>query len=181
MPAINISNAAIKEISSERGTTFVTVTYREGPWNRTNEQTVRLVVSQRTIILNQNGMLVPASALRAGMTINASFSSAMTRSIPPQAAAYIIKITGRQPRENVTTGRILEIDQRNRSFTTISDRDLSTIIRFNVPDNTRIFNRMGRSMNFSGLRSGMSVQVRHASFMTASIPPQTTAFEIRVL
>jgi len=204
MPAINISNATIKEISSERGTTFVTVTYKKEPWNRGQEQTIRLVVSQRTIILNQNGMIIPATALRVGMTINASFSSAMTRSIPPQATAYIIKITGRQPRENVTIGRILEIDQRNRSFTTISDRDLSTqtrmrsirfserefegkreffpsIIRFNVPENTRIFNRMGRPMNFSGLRPGMSVQVRHANFMTASIPPQTTAFEIRVL
>lgn len=204
MPAINISNATIKEISSERGTTFVTVAYREGPWNRGQEQTIRLVVSRRTIILNQNGMIIPASALRVGMTINASFSSAMTRSIPPQAAAYIIKITGRQPRENVTTGRILEIDQRNRSFTTISDRNLSTqtrmqsirfsereferkreffpsTIRFNVQENTRIFNRMGRPMSFSGLRSGMNVQVRHANFMTASIPPQTTAFEIRVL
>ena len=181
MPAINISNATIKEISSERGTTFVTVTYREGPWNRGQEQTIRLVVSQRTIILNQNGMMIPAAALRVGMTLNASFSSAMTRSIPPQAAAYIIKITGRQPQENVTTGRILEIDQRNRRFTTISDRDLSTMIRFNVPENTKIFNRMGRPMNFSALRSGMNVQVRHANFMTASIPPQTTAFEIRVL
>jgi len=181
MPAINISNATIKELSSERDTTFVTVTYRDGPWNRGQEQTLRLVVSPRTIILNQNGRNVPASTLRVGMTINASFSSAMTRSIPPQAAAYLINITRRQPQENVTTGRILEIDQRNRSFTTIRERNLSTMIRFNVPENTRIFNRMGRPMGFSGLRPGMNVQVRHANFMTASIPPQTTAFEIRVL
>lgn len=181
MPAINISNAVIEEISSERNTTFVTITYRDGPGNRGREQRVRLVIGPRTIILNQNNLPVPAGTLRTGMTINASFSSAMTRSIPPQAAAYIIKIVRRQPRENTTTGRILEIDQRNRSFTTISDREISTIIRFNVPENARIFDRLGRPMSFSRLRSGMRVQVRHADFMTASIPPQTTAFEIRVL
>lgn len=39
----------------------------------------------------------------------------------------------------------------------------------------------GRPMNFSGLVSGLRVRVRHAAFMTASIPPQTTAFEIRVV
>lgn len=181
MPAMNISNATIQEISAQRDTTLVTVTYREGPGNRRKEQSVRLVVSSRTIILNQNGIPVPVTALRTGMTINASFSSAMTRSIPPQAAAYIIKIVRREPQDHVTTGRILEIDQRNRSFTTINDRELSTIIRFNVSENARIFDRFGRSVNFSGLRPGMQVRVRHAEFMTASIPPRTTAFEIRVI
>ena len=115
------------------------------------------------------------------MTVNAIISSVMTRSIPPQASAYIIEIVERRQTENVTTGRIVDIDRNNRSFTTISDRDVSSIIRFNVPENARILDRFGRPMNFSRLNSGMRVRVRHADFMTASIPPQTTAFEIQVL
>ena len=96
MPTINISNGIIDEISSERGTTFVTVTYMSGP-NRgpnrgRNRQTVQLVVGPRTIVLNMNGLPVQPSALRVGMTINATISSAMTRSIPPQATAYMIRI-----------------------------------------------------------------------------------------
>lgn len=181
MPAINITNGTIENISSERGNTFVTVTYMSRQDNRRNEQTVRLVVGPRTIILNTNGTPVSANALRTGMTINASFSSAMTRSIPPQATAYLIRIIGRQRPDNITIGRILDIDRNNRSFTTISDRDFSTIIRFNVPENAMIFDRLGRTMNFSRLTPGMRVRVRHANFMTASLPPQTTAFEIRVL
>ena len=130
----------------------------------------------------------------------------MTRSIPPQTTAFLIRIVREpnpepprpeQPRPepprprpprpepperwNTTVGRIWNIDRRNRSFETITDRDFSTIVRFNVPEDARIFNRMGRPMNFSGLNLGMRVQVRHANFMTASIPPQTTAFEIRVI
>lgn len=178
---MNITNATIEDITSERNTTFVTVTYTSREDNRRNEQTVRLVVGPRTIILNANGSPVTANALRKGMTINAAISSAMTRSIPPQSTAYLIRIIGRQRPDNITIGNILDVDRNNRSFTTISDRDFSTIIRFNVPQNAMIFDRIGRPMNFSRLSPGMRVRVRHAEFMTASIPPQTTAFEIRVL
>lgn len=181
MPVMNITNATIEDITSERNTTFVTVTYTSREDNRRNEQTVRLVVGPRTIILNANGSPVTANALRKGMTINAAISSAMTRSIPPQSTAYLIRIIGRQRPDNITIGNILDVDRNNRSFTTISDRDFSTIIRFNVPQNAMIFDRIGRPMNFSRLSPGMRVRVRHAEFMTASIPPQTTAFEIRVL
>ena len=178
---ITITNAVIKEITRDRGNTLVTVTYMTGPRNRRTEQTVRLVVGPRTIILNTNGNPVRAAELREGMIINASISSAMTRSIPPQANAFLIRIVRAPRAENVVVGNILEIDRRNRSFTTISDRDRSAIIRFNVPQTTRIFDREGRPMDFSRLMPGMRVRVRHADFMTASIPPQTTALEIRVL
>lgn len=80
----------------------------------------------------------------------------------------------------ITTGRIIDVDRSNRSFTTISDTHLSSIIRFNVPMNALILNRNGRRINFSVLVPGLRVWVRHASFMTASIPPQTTAFEIKI-
>ena len=36
-------------------------------------------------------------------------------------------------------------------------------------------------MGFSRLFPGLRVRVRHANFMTASIPPQTTALEVRVI
>lgn len=181
MAVINITNAVIQDITSEQGITYVTINYTNRQQNQGNEQTLRLVVRPRTIILNASGSPVTANALREGMTINTAVSSAFTRSIPPQAVAYLIRITGRQRPDDITIGNILDADRNNRSFTTISDRDFSTIIRFNVPDNAMIFDRMGRPVNFSRLTPGMRVRVRHANFTTASIPPQTTAFEVRVL
>lgn len=183
MPFIRISNGTVEEISSDRQTTFVTVTYVGSPHNRREEQTVRLVVNSRTLILNSNGIPVPVNTLRVGMVVNAAFSTVMTRSIPPQATAYIIEIVRRAvpERENITTGTILDMDRRSQSFTTISEGDFSSVIRFQVSDDTQIFDRFGRSISFSRLSPGMRVWVRHANFMTASIPPQTTAFEIRVL
>ncbi len=181
MPIISISNGTIIDIFSQKEDTFVTITYEEGSGNRRTKQTVRLVAGPRTVILSANGIPVPAAMLSVGMTINATFSSAMTRSIPPQAVAYLIRITGRSLPEETTSGIILNVDRRNRSFTLINERDFSSIIQFNVSEDTRIYNRLGRPISFSDLAVGMRVQVRHANFMTASIPPQTTAFEIRVL
>lgn len=83
--------------------------------------------------------------------------------------------------DNVFVGRIINVDRQLRQFTAVSDRSLSSAIRFNVPTNVRIFDILGRPMNFSNLAPGMRVQVRHASFMTPSIPPQTTAFLVRVI
>ena len=85
-----------------------------------------------------------------------------------------------QAPSSITSGRILQIDRENRSFTIMQGADASRIIQFNVPENAKIFNRSGRPISFSRLRQGMHVWVRHANFMTLSIPPQTTAFEIRV-
>lgn len=181
MPVTHITNGTIENISSERGNTFVLITYMGRLGNRQEEETVRLVVGPRTIVLNARGEPVPASTLREGMTINASFSSEMTRSIPPQANAYLVRILGRAMPDNITIGRILDIDRNNRSFTTMTDRDFSTVIRFNTSDNTKFFNLFGMASEFANLRPGMRVRVRHANFSTASIPPQTTAFEVRVL
>lgn len=181
MPVTSISNGTIIDISSQRNDMFVTVNYRCGSCSRREEQTLRLVVNSQTIILNRNGVPVSADRLRVGMTINATVSSATTRSIPPQATALLIRITGESAFGSVTSGSILNVDRNNRSFTLLSGGNLSDIIQFNISENTRILNRMGMSINFRDLNSGMRVRVRHADFMTASIPPQTTAFEVRVL
>lgn len=81
----------------------------------------------------------------------------------------------------VTEGRIVDIDRRSRSFTTVSERNVSSVIRFNLARNARIFNAFGRPIEFGQLVPGLLVRVRHSQIMTASIPPQTTAFEVRVL
>lgn len=178
---IHIANGTIEEVTPENNETLVTVSYREQVNGRNTEQRVRLVVGRNTTVLDENGNFVPTSVLAEGMIINAAVSSAMSRSIPPQTVAFLVQIVNRPVQENVVTGRILEVDRQNRSITTVNGNNPSSIIRFNVPENALILDRNERRINFSRLLPGMRVQVRHASFMTASIPPQTTAFEIRVL
>lgn len=176
---MQIANGTIENINFDNNNTLLTVNYRERP--RQELQTIRLVVSDNTIILDERGNAVSARNLRTGMTVNATFSSAMTKSIPPQVNAFVIQIIRRSMRDNITVGRIINVDRQSRTFTTIRDGNLSTLIRFNVPESALILDRLGRQTNFARLVPGTRVRVRHAAFMTASIPPQTTAFEVRIL
>ena len=128
--------------------------------------------------------MVESSALKEGMKINAIISNAQTRSIPPQAEAFFIEIVKEAEMEknyNITIGRVVDVDQENGNFTTISEGNFATIIRFNAGENLKVLDRRGRNIGLAGLRPGMRVEVKHAEFMTASIPPQTTAYEVKVL
>lgn len=142
---------------------------------------IRLNVGNNTVILDENNNRILLRDLQKGMVVNAAFSNATTRSIPPQSAAYVIQVIGRPLEDQVTVGRIVDIDRQNRSFTTISDGNISSVIRFHLADDAKIFNSFGRPMQFASLVPGLRVRVRHAAFMTMSIPPQTTAFEVRVI
>lgn len=178
---IHISDGLIEDIRFENNTAFVTISYTDCVNCRRPKQTVRLVVNNRTRIFDENGNRIPVTELSIGMIADAAFSSAMTRSIPPQSSAFMIRIVRRPASDQITIGRILDIDRQNRSFTALSDGNLSSIIRFNVSGNATILDRVGRPMSFSRLVPGLRVRVRHATFMTASIPPQTAAFEVRIL
>ncbi|MBR5597530.1 MAG: hypothetical protein IKW30_09005 [Lachnospiraceae bacterium] len=181
MAVNHISNAMIEEISQERNNTLVTAVYRDEKNNRREEQRIRMVVGPATVVVNSNGLRGNAGDLKIGMVVNAILSNNSTRSIPPQAEAFLVEIIENVQGNSTTVGRIVDIDRMGRNFTTISDGNFTSIIRFNVPQNIPITNRMGRGMEFTGLIPGMRVEVRHGNFMTASIPPQTTALEIKVL
>ena len=176
----NITNGRIENVNTAGGATYVTVSYSDCINCIRNTQTVVLVVGSAARVFNADGTQIPASFLRPGMIVNASFSSAMTRSNPPQATAYTIRVVSPNFAESTTTGIIINIDRRNRSFSTVSNGNPISLIQFNVPNNARIFDRFGRPVDFNALRQGQRVTVRHATFMTASIPPQTTAFEVQI-
>lgn len=178
---IRVFSAIIESISRDRNATLVTISYTNcvgctGPSNR-----VRLVVNQDTAIYDERGRMIRANDLQRGMSVDASFSSTMTRSIPPQSQAYFIRITARAGRNVTTTGRIVEVNTRNNFITVLRSQNLASLIRFNITDNTVILDPIGRRIRLSALTPGFRVRVEHASFMTASIPPQTTAFTIRII
>ncbi len=178
---IRVSNAVIQNISYDRDIAYVTIAYNECQRCNSPEKLVTLIVSSRTILLDENGNMITPEELQTGMVVHATFSSNMTRSMPPQAQAYQIRIASRPEVGNVTIGRIINVDSRNQYFLTMSDGNPSTMIRFNVSPNTIVLDSVGRQISFSRLVPGLLVSVQHASFLTASIPPQTTAFVVQIM
>jgi len=177
---INVTDARVENVNTTSNATYVTISYSNCIGCFRNTQTVVLVVGAAARVFNVDGTPIPASFLRPGMTVNASFSSAVTRSNPPQATAYTIRVIRPNFSESTTTGIIISIDRRNRTFSTVSNGNPISLLLFQVPNNTRIFDRFGRPVDFNALRQGQRVTVRHATYMTASIPPQTTAFEVQI-
>lgn len=92
----NITNAHIENITFQSGTAFVTVSYFDCAICQKSRQTLRLVVGDNTLIFDEGGNIISINLLKTGMFINATISSAMTMSIPPQAQAFIIRIIRRR-------------------------------------------------------------------------------------
>lgn len=181
---MRIDNALIEEVFCFNNSIgHILISYAVPEANQTTSiQTLRLNIGRNTVILNMFGQRVDACQLRKGMWINAVFSSRMTRSIPPQANAFLLLVRRNpRPQTNTTDGRIASIDLRNRFLFTGNPNDINSQIRFTVTDDTVILNRFGNPISLRALRPGQMVRINHANFQTASIPPQTTAFRIQVI
>lgn len=166
-------------------------------------QTVRLNVSANTIILGADGRPASLEDIQSGMFVDAVFSQMMTRSIPPQSNAFFIMIRrtpesapgcpaepgrpsppnrpGRPTPPLTMTGRIFETDLGNNRIILGNSSDPNDQTVFILTPDTTIANRIGRPVRTNALRRGQRVEITHADFQTASIPPQTTAFHIQIL
>ena len=181
---MRIDNALVEEVfcyDNSVGHILISYAVRDAD-QVTSIQTLRLNTGRNTVILNMFGRRINACQLRKGMWINAVFSSRMTRSIPPQANAFLI-IVKRNPRpqNNTTDGRIASVDPRNRFLITGNPDDINSQIRYTISDDTVILNRFGNPIPLRALRPGQMVRITLADFQTASIPPQTAAYRIQII
>jgi hypothetical protein len=178
---IFVQDALIEEIIIDNRTGFVTISYGVmGDRCMVYMQLVTLVVDRDTVIRNQFGQDLSLRDLREGMIVDAEFSSAMTRSIPPQSRAFRITVI-QNDSINITEDRVLSVDINNGFFYTGNAEDMLSQMRFVVNNETRIMDRRGNKIRLRDLRPGQLVRVEHANFQTMSIPPQTTAFNVQIL
>lgn len=177
---MEIENGIIEEIIRVRESLHVKVSYEtSGKFEIKGVSIVILIVDRSTIIINRSGKRFLAGSLREGMRINAVVSERMTRSNPPQTQAYRITILSGLNHSTATTGRILEINRKQRSFLIGEWKDIYSQIRFTTTEHTLILNRRGHRIPLTELTQGQRVRVKHANFQTSSIPPQTTAFVVQ--
>ncbi|SET30353.1 hypothetical protein [[Clostridium] polysaccharolyticum] len=88
-----VDNALIIDVDITPQFSTVTIVYEVRNFvNQASSQTVRLVITDETQIVSQFGQRIGVWGLREGMLINARFSSRFTRSLPPQAEAFWIRI-----------------------------------------------------------------------------------------
>ena len=133
------------------------------------QSVVVMIVDEHTLIHCSDGKRITSRDLKEGMT----------KSIPSQARAYRIIVKSSPCGTAVTDGRVAGIDLHNGFLYTGIPGKPESQIRFVVTENTPILDRRGSRIRLRDLKQGDRVRVEHADFMTASIPPQTTAFAIK--
>jgi len=175
-------NAIIEEIFIDNRTGYVTISYGVmGEFCMVHMELVTLIVSQDTVIRDQFGQSMSLRDLRQGMIVDAEFSSAMTRSIPPQSRAYRITVINQGNNSNIMEDFVLSVDTNNNFLYTGNANDIYSQMRFVITNSTMIMDRRGNRIRLRDLRPGQRVRIEHANFQTMSIPPQTTAFVVQII
>lgn len=180
---LRIENALVEDVfTSNSRTGYVLVSYAAPGRNEMiNIELLQLNVDWDTILINQFGDSISLCTVRKGMWINAEFSAAMTRSIPPQTKAFRIVAFVQLPAYRTTTDWIVSVDVANGFLVTGNPDDETDQMRFVVSRATEILDQNNNPIRFSSLQPGQLVRVEHANFQTASIPPQSTAYRIQLV
>ncbi|ERI91384.1 hypothetical protein HMPREF1982_03343 [Clostridiales bacterium oral taxon 876 str. F0540] len=179
---LTILDATIERIYTNEDIGYVLISYiTANPNFEVRKDFITLVVGADTIILDPFGEKASFNALRPGLIIYADFSAAMTYSIPPQARAFKIVISYKNMVFNGRMDRILEVDAENRFLYTGRAEDMLSQVRFVITDSTQILDEEGKIIRLEDLSPGQLVRIAYATYMTASIPPQTTAFRVQLL
>ena len=142
---------------------------------------LRLNIGWDTILINQFGDPISLCVVRKGMWVNAEFSAAMTRSIPPQSRAYRVVAMVQKPLFRTTTDRIASVDIENSFINTGDPEDETDQIRFVISGATEILDQNDNPILISDLKPGQLVRIEHSNFQSASIPPQSTAYRIKLV
>lgn len=155
-----------------------------GPGSMLFVEQLRLNIGPNTLVLNAFGRPICFCNLRPGTWVDAIFSPQMTRSLPPQSIAFLIRVqqaTQSPAFSQITTGPVAFVDPEHQLLTLGDPRDINRQTRFVLTDTTVIAGRGGVPIPLSNLRPGQQVRVIHSTAQTASIPPQSAAYYVQLL
>lgn len=151
--------------------------------NKTDKQVLIVTADEREIMLNTGEL--DLTELAVDMTVRVIHSPAMTRSLPPQTAAFeITPVQEVKPLENVTLENVViaEISEDGKTITVgqsenPEDPNNQTILH--LSEETVIKHHMNKMLyKAEALEKGQKLTVVHSPIMTLSLPGQTTAIEI---
>jgi hypothetical protein len=180
---IHVENVPIEEVAVNTDSTgYILISFQVSDENSViYMQEIRLNIGNNTIIIDDNGRSLNMYDLSQGMRVDADFSSAMTRSIPPQSSAYRIVVLQEEPSVDRTTDRVVSVDTNNGFLLTGNPYDMYDQMIFNISNETVILDQNNNTIPLEAIQPGQMVRVEHAIFQTLSIPPQSPAYRVQVL
>lgn len=157
-----------------------------------NPDEVRLVLSDDVEVKDQYGEEADLyEALEKEWTVTATYGSALTRSIPPQAAAVSITVeipAAEELEAVVVEGIISDVEAYTAKGEANKDEDYLRVtvagtnpVVLNVSEDTVIVDEKGNEMDRDVLTANVRIQATYGPVMTMSLPPITNAEKIVVL
>ena len=148
---MRIDNAFVEEVvpANRSSNGYLLVSYATAGANRTTSiQNLRLNITRNTVLLDSLGRQIRLSDIRKGMWVNVVFSSAMTRSIPPQSTAFLIvaRRDFQTSSSTTTTGRVAMVDPVNEILYTGNPFDVNSQTKY-LLSNATITDRSGRPIS----------------------------------
>ncbi len=180
---LRLKNALLEEVmASTRDTGYVLLSYDvRDRYGSPQKNLLQLNVGKDTEIKDPFGNTIFLTELRKGMHVNVLFSSAITKSIPPQSNAFRITVKEEEPYADITTDRVVSVDTDYGFIITGNPNDIYEQMRFNISNETLILDKNGNAIPLGNIRPGQMIRAEHAIFQTMSIPPQSPAFRIQLL
>ncbi|MDF2613918.1 MAG: hypothetical protein K0S71_1704 [Clostridia bacterium] len=177
---VEIAKAIIKEVKVESKTVTI---YKAGTEDKTENYTI-LNISDATKITSESDTKAYALAdLKAGMEVSVKHSTVVSSAVPPQTEAFEIKMLAQKV--EIAKAIIKEVKVESKTVTiykegTEDKAENYTIL--NISDVTKITSESDtKAYTLADLKAGMEVSVKHSTVVSSSVPPQTLAFEIKML
>lgn len=173
------SKVIVKSINNDNNLKSIVVTLVDD-----NSMDIVLKISEDTKI--------DLDSIKEGDIVTATYSKAMTRSIPPQTNAVSVIKDNDDNNDNAASEPLpLSVMNLNAVISEITTGEYKSIlvddsnnknsqISLNIDDNTIIIKATGEPLNFSDLKEGDKINVVHSPAMTFSLPPQTYSYAIIV-
>ncbi|WP_313076596.1 hypothetical protein [Lacrimispora sp.] len=180
---LQAQNALVEEVyTPDSRTGYIKISYLlPGEQGMVFTDLLQLNVGWNTILINQFNESISLCRILKGMTINAWFSPDLTDSTPPQSNAYRIVAFLPAPNIRVLVDRITYIDTQNGFLYVGNPQNIADQIRFVISNMTQILDQNNNSIPLDSLQAGQMIRVEYGDIMTASIPPQTSAFLVQVV
>lgn len=149
------------------------------------DHTIALNLTDDTVLEDKDGNAIEAADITKGDMVYAEFSSAMTKSIPPQSNAIKIQVLKKAEatdevaqEESRYYGLVSKIED-NTLYMDGVDMDCKLVVH--ISDETVFQNEKGEEIALSDIKENTYLDVLTSPAYTASLPPQTTAVSVSVL
>ncbi|GAB6988275.1 hypothetical protein [Paenibacillus pini] len=134
---------------------------------------VILTVDKDTEIVNEEGKAVTAEALKADVSIDATYGEAMTMIFPAQTHADKIVVKAKENMKVVGTVIGSDSTSEDQVYVNVgTDQNVNNDVILNITKDTKIIHQFGGSQD---LKPGAKIVAYHSPMMTRSLPGITNA------